>query len=438
MARTVRDGRIDSRSVRLKLAAQAEPHWLKIAKGCYLGYRRHRQGGTWVARFRHEDGRQAYTSFGPADDAMDADGVTALSFEQAQKKAQAWFQHAANGTSGRRGTYTVADCMADYLDWVKTHRKSHAHLKTYVNAFILPKLGRVDCAKLTARMIRSWHQGIADEPPRLRTKAGETDLRYGNEDTDPAEALRKRRLRANRHLVTLRAALTKAWREGHIASNEAWARLQLFPGTEKPRSRFLTTDEARRLINTCPPDLRRLVQLALLTGARYGELSAFDVRDFQPEVGTLHVRQSKSGKPRHIILNAEGTAFCRSLVLGRPQDAPLLVRADGSRWARDLHFRGFKDAVRRAGIDSGFTFHELRHTWASLTIMAGAPLMVVAQNLGHRDTRMVERHYGHLADTYVVEMIRKSSPSFGIIDSGNVVPGRVSPSKSYPQENAAE
>jgi integrase len=43
------------------------------------------------------------------------------------------------------------------------------------------------------------------------------------------------------------------------------------------------------------------------------------------------------------------------------------------------------------------SFHILRHTWASLAIMAGAPLMVVARNLGHAAKRMVERHYGHLA-----------------------------------------
>jgi integrase len=45
--------------------------------------------------------------------------------------------------------------------------------------------------------------------------------------------------------------------------------------------------------------------------------------------------------------------------------------------------------------------------------MAGAPLMVVAENLGHADTRMVERHYGHLAQSYVADTIRKTAPSFG-------------------------
>jgi hypothetical protein len=53
--------------------------------------------------------------------------------------------------------------------------------------------------------------------------------------------------------------------------------------------------------------------------------------------------------------------------------------------------------------------------------MAGAPLMVVAINLGHRDTRMVEKHYGHLADSYVSETIRKTAPQFGIRADTKVV-----------------
>jgi hypothetical protein len=46
--------------------------------------------------------------------------------------------------------------------------------------------------------------------------------------------------------------------------------------------------------------------------------------------------------------------------------------------------------------------------------MNGAPLMVIARNLGHTDTRMVEKHYGHLALSYVAEQIRAAAPRFGI------------------------
>jgi MinD-like ATPase involved in chromosome partitioning or flagellar assembly len=55
-------------------------------------------------------------------------------------------------------------------------------------------------------------------------------------------------------------------------------------------------------------------------------------------------------------------------------------------------------------------------------IMAGAPLMVVARNLGHADTRMVERHYGHLAPSYIADAIRAAAPKFDITLDQKVVP----------------
>ena len=48
--------------------------------------------------------------------------------------------------------------------------------------------------------------------------------------------------------------------------------------------------------------------------------------------------------------------------------------------------------------------------------MAGAPLMVVAQVLGHADTRMVEKHYGHLAPSYVRDVVRATALGIGAGD----------------------
>jgi hypothetical protein len=55
--------------------------------------------------------------------------------------------------------------------------------------------------------------------------------------------------------------------------------------------------------------------------------------------------------------------------------------------------------------------------------MAGVPLLVVAKNLGHKDTRMVEKHYGHLSPSYIADEIRRAAPRFGIA-AGNVAPLR--------------
>jgi hypothetical protein len=50
------------------------------------------------------------------------------------------------------------------------------------------------------------------------------------------------------------------------------------------------------------------------------------------------------------------------------------------------------------------------------------PLIVVAKNLGHRDTRMVEHHYGHLAESYVTEAIRAGAPQYDVEPDETVVP----------------
>jgi integrase len=73
-----------------------------------------------------------------------------------------------------------------------------------------------------------------------------------------------------------------------------------------------------------------------------------------------------------------------------------------------------------ARIDPPISFHALRHTWASHAVMNRVPLLVVAKNLGHADTRMVEKHYGHLAPSYIAEAIRAGAPRFGMIESSGL------------------
>ena len=72
-----------------------------------------------------------------------------------------------------------------------------------------------------------------------------------------------------------------------------------------------------------------------------------------------------------------------------------------------------RDACERAKIKPAIGFHQLRHTWASHAVMNGVPLMVVARNLGHASTVMVEKFYGHLAETYIDAEIRAGAPKFG-------------------------
>ena len=67
------------------------------------------------------------------------------------------------------------------------------------------------------------------------------------------------------------------------------------------------------------------------------------------------------------------------------------------------------EACHVAKISPPATFHTTRHTYASHLVQAGVPLLFVAAALGHRDTRMVEKHYGHLAPSHVADAIRATS-----------------------------
>jgi integrase len=410
MARRIKDATLDSREARRRLKIRGKPYYRALDRSIHLGYRRLAGGvaGTWCVRLYA--GKQTYRveKIGMADDVSDADGTVVLDFYQAQAKAR---EHVMAGrTDG--GPLTVAKAMSQYVDWLDVNRKTGKDARLRADALINPALGHILVAALTADQIRKWHADLAKTAPRIRTREG-LRQQYAAFDKHDEEAKRRRKVTANRTLTYLRAALNLAWREGHVASNTAWARVRPFDGVNVARVRYLQVAEAKRLINACDPDFRLLVQAALETGARYGELCALQVNDFNVDSGTIAIRQSKSGKARHVVLTDEGSGFFRQLCTGRAGSEIMLLRADGGPWLKSHQCAMMAEASQRAKITPPVNFHALRHTWASLATMAGMPLMVVGKNLGHRDTRMVEMHYGHLAPSYVADAVREHAPRFG-------------------------
>jgi integrase len=227
-------------------------------------------------------------------------------------------------------------------------------------------------------------------------------------DGDP-EAPRRRRATANRILTVLKAALNHAWREGKVPSDDAWRRVAPFREADAARVRYLDRDECRRLVNASPEPLRTIVRGALLTGARYSELARLHVADFHHDSGTVLIRTSKAGKARHIEVTAEGLEFFNAITAGRA-GSEFLFHRDGLAWGKSHQQRPLVEVCRAAKISPAASFHTLRHTYASLMVMDSVPLMVVARNLGHADTRMVDKHYGHLATSYMREAIRAAKP----------------------------
>jgi integrase len=98
----------------------------------------------------------------------------------------------------------------------------------------------------------------------------------------------------------------------------------------------------------------------------------------------------------------------------------VFLRADCDLWGISHQKRPLDEASARAKITPAVTFHILRHIHGSLLAQKGVPMGVIAKQLGHADTRMTEKHYAHLAPSYVADTIRANFPRLGF-DSGEIV-----------------
>jgi len=390
---------------RAGLAPSKAVYWVVLGPGRHLGYRKGATRGAWVAKLRGE-GQRVETRLGIADDletAMKADGERVLTYQQAQAKAWAWFSEMSvpGASPGGRARYTVAQACTDYLQYLQRNGKKSFEflggmIRRHVRTARLAKL-RVD--QLTTKDIEQWRDKMAHS--RRRGSA-----------VPPAttDQLRARKTSANLMLWVLKAALNLARRDrastGVRSDGTVWKAVPAYRGVRRARLRFLSSDEQRELVQGCDKDIGDLVRGALYSGARFGELARVRMLDFNPQAKTLLIAESKSGKPRHIRLEPEASAFLWKLFRTGGSEAHIFVRADGEPWTAAAARAGLRRAWERVNERRAkqkaqplkpCTFHELRHTAASRWVAAGLPLKFVATQLGHGLTTITEQYYVHLA-----------------------------------------
>ena len=409
MAGAKKDSRLGTRTARSALKSRHQPYWLNIAEGVALGYRRGPQGGSWYCRIYEGDGKYGQDFIAGADDHIDANAETVMTFYQAQERARTLSkQRERQRGIGVAADATVKQAAERYLEWFREHRKSVKETEHTINAHILPAFGDSKLADLTTPKLRTWLEALAARPAKVRSKKDKPKFRAAPKSADEKRA---RRATANRILNVLKAILNRAFHDGLAADDIPWRKVKPFAKADEARIRFLTDAEAVRLINACPKDLRALVQAALLTGARYGELTAMQIQDVDLRGERIYIHQSKSGRPRHIPLNPEGAALFRELAKGKTGAALVFARADGAAWGKNYHVRPLVGACEKAKIQPTVAFHELRHTYASHLAQAGVDLLTISKLLGHADTRITNKHYAHLADRTLAAAVTKL-PSF--------------------------
>jgi integrase len=214
---------------------------------------------------------------------------------------------------------------------------------------------------------------------------------------------------ANRYTATLRSILHKAADEWGMMEKAPKMRMREEPDR---RIRFLTHEEAGRLVSSIAPRHRPLIRLLFATGLRLGSALGLTWQqiDLQRRVAWIYADQSKNRQSIAVPLNDDAMQAL--------QEARGRHRVSVFDQARPTH-AVWKKALERAEL-TDFRIHDCRHTWASWHVQAGTPLYALQEMGGWKTVDMV-RKYAHLAAEHLAEHAAKI---------GSVGTGKAQPSDS--------
>jgi integrase len=266
------------------------------------------------------------------------------------------------------------DLCDEYLVWARTRKAKHT----------------VEDEESAIRRFKRTFTGTASRISRVDIERYLSGRLEGNEEEDEKAIGPSRH---NKELKFLRLIFKKAIEWGYAQKNPADGikRLREPAG----RVRYLSDEERKNLLAACSERLRQIVVIALDTGMRKGELLALRWSDIDLKNRLIQVETSKNGERRDIPMSDRVYAILKALP-PRVDTPYLFANADGHHQA-DLKTT-WTTAVRRVKLEN-FTFHDLRHTFASTLVMAGVDIRTVQQLMGHKDITMTMR-YSHLSPAH--------------------------------------
>lgn len=199
---------------------------------------------------------------------------------------------------------------------------------------------------------------------------------------------------ANRYLALLRAILRMARDEWEWL--DTIPRFRLYPEPKK-RVRWITREEAAKLITELPTHLADMAAFTLATGLRQRNVSylRWTQVDLQRGMAWIHADQSKSRRAIAVPLNEDALG----VLTQRHGKHPVFVFTYKDKPVARTTTKAWKRALGRAGIED-FRWHDLRHTWASWHVQSGTSLQELMELGGWASFEMVLR-YAHLAGEHL-------------------------------------
>jgi integrase len=179
------------------------------------------------------------------------------------------------------------------------------------------------------------------------------------------------------------------------------------------RQRVLTQDEHQRLVQASRESKQNgeafaLYLIASRCGARPQQIRTVTASHVVGSswVFENHKTRKKTGKPLVVYLHPCLATLC-SMLRRKYPEGPLFRQDNGAPWTKDVAGRKFKRLREKLGIDSDVVLYSYRHTFATDALEAGNSEHIVAKLLGHTDTRMVSRVYGHVDGSHMIEAVAR-------------------------------
>ncbi len=346
-----------------------------------------RDGSTYVQVLYRLNGKQSSTSF--------EDLASATKFQKLVEKFGPAKALETLGTDPEFSAMTVHEWIKHHIDHLTGLRKSSLYdYRSYLKNDIDEALGDLPLTSLSRDDIARWMQGLSEKGASGKTIA-------------------------NKHGF-LSSALNAAVRAGRIPSNPAAG--QRLPISERQEMVCLTHEDFLRLLDNITDFWRPLVEFLVASGCRWGEATALKPSDIDRSNGTVRITRAwkrtydrggyEIGPPKTKksmrTINVPQTTLDK---LDYSNEWTFLNKA-----GRPVKGNGFYDRIWRPAVERTWPsvdengnpiidrsvpilrprIHDLRHTCASWLVMAGVPLPVVQQHLGHESINTTISLYAHI------------------------------------------
>lgn len=290
---------------------------------------------------------------------------------------------------------------------ISRNRLMSEALDRYIKDVLPIKSNKQNICKTQLSQLLWWREELGSY---MLTEVSSSIIAEKRDKLAKTVTVRKKRMSnatVNRYMAALSHVFTTSYKEWEWISENPMVRVKKMK-EPRGRMRFLEQPEITKLLDACKAGdnkyLYPMVGLAIMTGARKGELANLTWNDIKFDKKQILVSETKNDVPRTLPISEKIKTLLELLLSFKRNDSNLVFPNNRGTGPVDI-----KDAFSKAKLEAGiedFTFHDTRHTAASHLAANGASLYELKEFLGHKTLNMVAR-YAHLTKGHTQSIVEK-------------------------------